>query len=585
MIRVWPLNQHFANSTRNTTSLKAKVKHPLETTQEKVLTKTPNNNHNFIPGVITNIINFVLCIFGLGKNTNKSAELNNTSFEKAQEEFKNTSEELQALETIEGILDWDLQTLMPAANSDYRAWQMSFITRKYYDTLISDTTCSLLDFLLKEENFKRLNKTEQVLLKYIKRQHDNERKVPISLAEEFTEIVAKAHSVWIEAKETNNFNLFAPYLKKIINLHKQMAVCRGYKGSPYNAVLNLYDYGMTTKELDEIFLKLKKELSPIIKKIMTSKVKTDNSFINKKQGEGELSEEELIELSYNLLETIGVDLSRGRFEKSAHPFTNTNGENDIGITSCLKGLWDAISAATHEGGHALYAQGIDTSLSKTLLYECSSLSIDESQSRLYEEIIGKSLSFWKFYFPKLKEKYPKRLEGITLDDFYRAINKVEVLPIRNISDEVTYNLHVIVRYEIEKDLIEGKLEVKDVPKAWNMKMQEHLGITPKNDSEGCLQDIHWATGDVGYFPSYTLGNLYAAQIYNTAKKEMPNLESEIEKGNLILLKEWLREKIHKYGRTETPDEITRRVTGEPLNVDYFINYIKEKYSKIYNIEL
>ena len=239
----------------------------------------------------------------------------------------------------------------------------------------------------------------------------------------------------------------------------------------------------------------------------------------------------------------------------------------------------------HEGGHGIYAQGIDEALLKTPLGSSPSLGIDESQSRLMENIIGRSMSFWKYYYPKLQEIFPKQLKDVSLDDFYKLINHVEPSFIRTEADEVTYNLHAILRYEIEKDLIKGKLEVKDLPTVWNEKMQSYFGITPKNDADGVLQDGHWSSGLIGYFPTYNLGNIYAAQIYATAKKQIPNLEKEIEKGNMKPLTEWLREKIYKHGRLLTTEEIIKQVTGEPLNAKYLVEYIKEKYSKIYGIEL
>ena len=512
------------------------------------------------------------------------------AFEKELEAFKKLTEEMKVISSVKSLLDCDLQTYMPSQASDDRAWQMSYLTKCYYEVVTSQKMADLLKYLQDEVNLKKLNRLERILVREVGIEHEKLKKIPSNLVQEFTEVTSKAHHVWKKARATKRFDKFKPYLEKIFSIRCQMAECIGYKGSPYNAFLDMYEEEITTEELDKIFTKLKKELVPIVKTINNSTFKPDTSYLDREFSKEELKgglRKRLKELSVDLLKQIHFDFSRGRLDKSAHPFSMLITKNDTRLTTRYKTLRDVISTIMHEGGHGLYDQGVDPELAKTPLSELTSLGVHESQSRLYEIMVGQGLPFWKYYYPKLQERFPEQLKNVSLEDFYKAMNAVKAIFIRNESDEVTYNLHGIVRYETEKDRIEGRLQVQDIPKVWNQKMQEYLGITPPNDALGCLQDVHWACGDIGYFPTYTLGDLYKIQFFNQAKKEIPNLEEEIAKGNQMVLREWLREKIHKYGRTETPREIIERVTGRPFNVDQlvddYIKYIKDKYGEIYGI--
>ncbi len=500
------------------------------------------------------------------------------SQDKALNEFKDLAETLQLLDQLSGFLSWDQIAYLPENASDIRAWQTKRLTKLSIEMLTSAKMERLLNHLEAEEVFPTLGIVDKALVKQIRKQYEREKKVPIELSQELVETTTKAVDIWEKAKEEGDFNKFAPILEKIVLLKRQEAKYLGYKDSPYDALLNEYEEGLTTKELDKLFSALKRELIPIIKLIKEKGVQPDASFLHKSYGH-----DKQIDLSKKLLEHIGFDLSSGRLDESEHPTCTNIGENDVRITTKVlnKNLWFGISNAIHEGGHGLYAHGLDSALSKSPLHDSPSMGIDESQSRLYETIVGQSLPFWIYYFPKLQEQFPKQLDGVTLEDFYKAINRVQPSLIRIEADEITYQMHVIVRYEIEKDLIEGKLEVKDISKAWKKKMEKYLGVTPTNDTEGPLQDVHWADGCFGYFPTYTLGNLYAAQIYNTAKNAIPDLEMMIASGNMKVLKEWLRENIHKYGSTEDTKDIIKRVTGEDLNPRYFIEYIKSKYRRIY----
>ena len=563
-------SRHFV-FTRNSSRKNTNRTELSRATQTQTTNQRSNPLCRFFSSLKSLFSNFI--------NWNPQTTVSNP-FEKDLFDFKNLLEEMQALKSMEALLDWDLQTNMPEKASDFRAWQIGFLRKQYHEKLISEKMAKLLTPLREESIFNKLNHFDQTLVKETGKEYDRFKNIPLSLIEEFAETTAKAHHIWVNARATNQFDKFAPTLEKIFSLRRQMAELMGYVGSPYNALLDLYEPEMTTNKLDNLFKNLKGKSLPIIEAINNSPTKLDNSCLNK-----DFTEAELNEISLEVLQLIGFDLSRGHLSKSAHPFSTIVGENDVRLTTRYKNFWDSLTTTLHEGGHGLYDQGVDSSLAKTPLFEGTSLGIHESQSRLYEYTLGTGLPFWKYYFPILQRKHPDRLKDITLEDFYKAINRVQPVVIRNEPcDEITYNLHVILRYEIEKDVIEGRLQVKDIPKVWNEKMQKYLGITPKNDSEGCLQDVHWACGDIGYFPSYTLGNLYAAQFYNTMKKEMPNLEEQIAKGDLLSLREWLRNKIHKYGKAQTPSEILERVTGEALNINHFINYIKEKYGNLYGIK-
>lgn len=507
-------------------------------------------------------------------------EIADNTLDKILSDFKLIAEEIQASRLIWQFLNWDMQTTMPIKASDSRAWQMMYLKKLEHEKLSSDELGNCIKKLEKESVFKKLDVIDQALVKELRREYNIAKKVPTELVEELADITAKAHYVWVRAREKNDFNSFIPYLEKIISLKRQKAELVGYKGSPYNVMLDEYEPDITTQELDEVFNKLRTDLIPILKAIKTSNVNIDNSFINKTA-----SEEKLKELSEDILDIIGFDLSKGRLARSDHPFTMIIGENDIGIASRFKSIWETIADIAHEGGHGIHYQGFDKRLAKTPLYDGASFAIEESQALLYEEMIVRGLPFCNYYFPKLQKLFPEIYKNITVEQFYKGINKINPTSIRDECGELTYSLHIAVCYEIERDFIEGKLAVKDIPKVWKEKTEQAVGIIPRNDSEGALQHVHWSCGDIGYVPTYALGNLYAAQFYNTAKKEIPDLEKQISEGNTKPLREWLKEKIHKYGRMETQKEIVKRVTGEPLNPKYFIDYIKEKYSKIYNVAL
>ena len=500
-------------------------------------------------------------------------------FQNRLKTFKKLISDMQASNSISFTLDWDQGTFMPEAASEGRAQQMSFLAKYSHNILISRRMQNLINYLQEETNYSKLNEADKVLLSEMQDQYKKEKDVPAFLVQALAKRIAKGHDLWVKADKASDFKIFVPALEKLVLIKRQMAEHIGYKESPYNALLDKYEPGMTAAKLDDLFKKLRDELVPIIKTI-SALPKPDISFLRKTY-----DDDKQVNFSKDLSRQIGFDFDRGRLDVAALPFSHGILTNDVRLTTTLSSVnvFYTIANTLHESGHGLYDQGFDPSLEQTPLFDASSLGMHESQAILYEANIGQGLPFWKYYFPKLQKLFPENLKDVTLEEFYKAINIVAPSVSWSDSDELTYNLHIMVRYEIERALIEGTLAVKDIPEAWNKKMKEYVGIIPETDSDGPLQNSHWSSGDFGYFPTYTLGKLYAAQIYNTIKKEIPDIEEQIAKGNMTTLREWLREKIHKYGKTESSDEIMRRVTGESLNVKHYINYIKDKYGKLYNL--
>ncbi len=489
--------------------------------------------------------------------------------------------EIQDLNSAQHLLGWDMETYMPENGSEGRAKQLATLSKLSHNMMTSAQMGELLAQLRDTKMFQQLEWLDQAIVREIGKEYDRAKKLPVSLVQEMTETTAKAHKIWVDARRANDFQQFAPVLREIVRLNRQMADALGYQGSPYNALMDLYEPGLTTEQVDALFANLKPELIALVKAISESPVKPDVSMLKRVS-----NVEKQWQFSEMVIQRMGFDLESGRLDKAPHPFCSGIGMGDVRLTTRVfkDDLLSCLFSTIHEAGHGLYEQGVDSALARTPLTGGASLGIHESQSRMWENVIGRSRPFWKYFLPKLRKAFPRQLGSITLNQFYQAINRSQPSFIRVESDEATYNLHILLRYEIEKDLIEGRIEVEDIPALWSRKMQEYFGITPPNDALGALQDVHWSGGMFGYFPTYTLGNLYSVQFYNQAKKEIPSLEDQIAKGNFKALKQWLNEKIHRYSRAELPEEIVRRVTGEPLNAQYFVDYLWNKYGEIYQFQ-
>ncbi len=495
--------------------------------------------------------------------------------------FQALVNEIHDISATQAILGWDLETYMPEQGGPLRAKQMATLAKISHNMMTSPEMAEHLRSLRQPGVLEKLDTMSQALVREVGRNFDKSQKTPIELLQEIVETTAEAHKTWVEARANKNFKQFEPVLRKIISLNQRMAEAQGYGDSPYDALLYDYEPGLTVKQLDPQFKQLKADLVPLLKAIQNSGYTPQTDFLH----QGPFPQNDQLAFSEQVLKDMGFDFAAGRLDLAPHPFSSGASSMDVRLTTRVDvhDVFSALSSSMHEGGHGMYEQGVNAALNRTPLAEGTSLGIHESQSRMWENLVGRSKAFWSHYLPKLQATFPS-LKSVTLEQFYHAINRVQPSFIRVEADEVTYNLHIMVRYEIEKALIEGTMKVDEVPEAWAAKMQEYLGITPANDAEGALQDIHWSHGSFGYFPTYTLGNLYSAQFFNTAKQQNPALENDIAHGNLLTLKSWLNKEIHAVGKMESATTIVQRVTGEPLNARYFVDYLWQKYGDIFNIQ-
>lgn len=494
-------------------------------------------------------------------------------------DLKEKLSDISKYHQVMSLLNWDLETGAPNDSFDYASDTLGELSAQVYRMETSEEIGNLIVKLKSEEEYKNLSADDRRIVDLVKKEYERNKKLPEDFVKEFTKITSKAQKFWVEARKNNDFNIFKPYLEKIVKMSIKEAEYLGYEENRYDALLDMYEPGMTTKELKRIISELKGKLVSFVKELTDKGTKPEESFLFES-----FNIEKQKDLSMKALELMNYDFKSGRLDIAAHPFTIRINPGDVRITTRYqeKDIRDSFFSTIHEGGHALYEQGISKDYADTPLYDGASMGIHESQSRYWENILGRSLEFWKHFYPEMKKTF-EQLNDISLEDFYRAINVVEKSFIRVDADEVTYNLHIMLRFEMEEALINEKIDVKDLPEIWNKKMEEYLGIIPENDSVGVLQDVHWSHGSFGYFPSYMLGNLFSAQIFNQMKKDIPDYYKNIEEGNLKPILKWLRENIHKHGKKYEPNELLERVTKEKLNPDYFMDYLKEKYKKIYKI--
>lgn len=488
------------------------------------------------------------------------------------------SKTVHVLSSIQGLAEWDKETYMPEGAIEARAAQMELLAHLSHKAQISKSFAKALDALIDIQTGTikdpQLSFPEQAALRAWRRDYIKAVKLPPSFVKRFAKTVSTASHVWKMAKERNDFRSFAPYLDRIVSLCRKKAEILGYTDHPYDALIDLFEPEMTTAYLTRLFEELKPELQGVIKGVQ-NKPSREGRFLN-----AQVPKEKQLILCHKILDAMGFDATTSRLDLSAHPFCSGLHPTDTRMTTAVHpdDLMFALSATMHEGGHALYGRGLPAEHFGSPLCESASLGIDESQSRWWETRIGLSLPFCRFFYPIVQRELPTIFEGVSAHDFYEAINHVKPSTIRIQSDEVTYNLHIVVRFELEKGLIEGTIKTKDIPALWNEKMGENLGITPKYDAEGCLQDIHWSLGAIGYFPTYTLGNLYAAQFFTVFAHAHPDWEEKVAEGHLGFIREWLRQHIHQYGRQYSATELCEKTTGKPLSAAPFVAYLKKKYN-------
>jgi len=493
--------------------------------------------------------------------------------ENKMKEFLEHLKKVDLLNSASGLLGWDQNVNLPPKGIQSRSETQALLHSISYDMFVSKET---EDFINALENVREnLTDIEKTMLDETKKDFLKTKAVPKELFEKRTKLTVSSQLSWQKAREENNFSLFESNLKDILDVTKEIAEIYREKIYPelnngYEALMTEFEPGMKSEKIKEINADLQPFLTDLIEKIGDK----GNSEILK----GKYGKDEQLEVSRFAIEKFGYDFEGGRMDLSTHPFTTGYALGDVRLTTRVdeNDFTDCFYSALHEGGHAIYEQGLPEKYAWTPIHAAASFGIHESQSRLWENNVGRSREFIKFIHPHLKKAFPGRLE-VSDEELYAAINKVSPSFIRTEADEVTYNLHIMLRFEIEIALFENKIKVSELPEAWNDLMQKYLGITPPNNSVGVLQDVHWSWGMFGYFPSYMLGNLYAAQIFNSIEKNIPNLKSEIENGSFSNLKKWLNENIHSKGKMFTPDILMEKATGETLNTTYFKNYLKNKY--------
>ena len=478
------------------------------------------------------------------------------------------------------LLHWDQETYMPKGAITPRSKQVAQLSTLIHEERTSRKFKTHLEKLIHlstgKIKVKGLSIKQLAAVREWRREFLKMKKLPSSFIETFSEVTSEATAVWAEAKKANNFKLFAPFLQKILSLNQKKAEILGFEEHPYDALLEAYEPCMTTNRVSVIFEGLQKELKNLLLKI-AKRPQIDDRFLHSR-----ISDKKQLAIGQLTLSKLPMDMAYTRLDLSNHPFSLALHPHDSRITTRLipNAFMSNIFSILHEAGHSFYEMGLPVEHWGTPLAEYVSLSIHESQSRWWETLIGRSKPFWQFFYPHLQKELPQ-LKRVPLQKFYKAINRVTPSFIRVEADEVTYCLHVILRFEIEKMLISGQLAVADLPDAWNSKMQELLGIKPPNDAQGCLQDIHWSLGDFGYFPTYALGNLFAAQFFSAFEKKHRNWEERVETGDLAFIREWLREHVHQYGRMYDAKGLIKKATGKPLTETAYCNYLKKKYAEIY----
>ncbi|MBA3704684.1 MAG: carboxypeptidase M32 [Bacteroidetes bacterium] len=490
--------------------------------------------------------------------------------------YKELMTQIADVQYASAVLGWDQETYMPSKGAGFRAQQLATLAGISHEQATSKVLGDLLTVLTSQTS---LGEKENRNIKQSLKNYNDSKKYTTAFVQELSKTVSETFQAWQKAKEANNFSLYAPHLEKLVKLKREECKLLGYKAHPYDALLDQYEPGAKTADLEILFTDVRKQLVDFVKQIRSKPQNKDSfMFLN-------YNKQKQWDFGIHLLKQMGYDFEAGRQDVSSHPFTTSFSSEDVRVTTRIneQDINEMIWSCIHEGGHALYEQGLPASEYGLPSGEPISLGIHESQSRLWENNVGRGLPYWKANYKELQQAFPENLQAVTFEAFYKAMNIVKPSLIRTSADELTYHFHVLIRFEIEKALIEGLIEVKDLPEYWNKKYKEYLGIDVPSDTLGVLQDIHWSHGSFGYFPTYSLGSFYAAQFFAQAKKEIVNLEKEIENGNLKPLLIWLREKIHKHGKYYSSEELCISITGEKLDFKYFMEYAKIKYSALYQL--
>ena len=493
-----------------------------------------------------------------------------------EQKFRETIKKIKAYQYALTLIGWDSNTEAPRNTFKRRSEMTSYLSKEIFLLGTSKEYQQMVQEMFNHiENYDDLMQRE---IKKAKKDLDKIINIPENEFIEYGKLINDSQVIWEDAKENDDFDSFKPNLKKIIEFNKKFALYYDASSNPYDTLLQDYEEGMTTKEYDYFFNTLKKDLVPFVRDILK---KSNNQY--DKLMKDYFPKEKQREFAQYLLDEFAFDRKSGLLKESVHPFTWNTSPEDVRLTTKYMEnyVFSSIYSTIHELGHATYEQQISTDLDDTLLSGGTSMGIHESQSRFYENNIGRSLAFWETHFDKFKELFPEQTKGFTAEDMFKASNHVEASLIRIEADELTYPMHIMLRYDIERMLFNGDITVDELPVVWNDLIEQYLGVCPTNDSTGVLQDVHWSGGMLGYFPTYALGSAYAAQIFYTMKKEL-DIEKCIKERNIKAINEWLKNKLHQYGSSKSPKELMELITKESFDPKYYVQYLKEKYSKIYN---
>jgi len=497
------------------------------------------------------------------------------------QKLKDIFGEIADLNRAVGVLAWDQETYMPPGGVEGRASQVSTLSRMAHARFTSDEVGGLLDAAGAEVAGLPFDSDEASLVRVARRDYEKERKLPSDLVAEMASAGSTAQPVWQKARKESDFKSFAPYLEKNVELNRRVADLLGYRERPYDALLDREEPGLTTDQLETMFAELKKAIVPLVADIARHTDAVDDTVLYRG-----FDPDLQLKYALDLVTRLGYDLERGRQDLTAHPFSIALGPGDVRITTRVSRDFfnECLFGSIHESGHAMYSQGFGVNLNRTPLWGGASAGVHESQSRLWENLIGRTQPFWHHFFPSLRNTFPEALQGCDGEGFFKAVNKSYPSLIRVEADEVTYNLHVLLRFELENEMLEGTLPVKDLPEAWNARFKSYLGIDVPSDREGCLQDIHWSWPEFATFPGYTIGNLIGAQLMDKIRADIPDLDEQVGRGEFAVLLRWLRTNVHRHGRKFTPNELVERATGKPLTPGPWIAYVRKKFGALYGLQ-
>ncbi|MDX1546736.1 MAG: carboxypeptidase M32 [Rhodothermales bacterium] len=486
-------------------------------------------------------------------------------------------EQVEDLKAAAAVLEWDQETYMPPGAADARAYQVATLRRLAHERFVDEAVGSLLD-RARTDGLDPLS-DEASLVRVARRDYEKAVRLPADLVADLAEAVARAKIAWQQARAGDDFAAFAPHLERLVVLNARKAEALGYDGTRYDALLDQYEPGLRTATLDRVFETMRAGLVPLVQALAEAAPPEDD-FLHQP-----FDRQTQWDFGMAVLRDIGYDFERGRQDLSAHPFTTTFSVHDVRLTTRIRDDFfpTAFFGTLHEAGHGLYEQGVDPALDRTPLADGTSLGMHESQSRLWENLVGRSRPFWQHYYPKLQAAFPEPLGAVPVETFFRGINRVQPSLIRVEADEVTYNLHIMLRYELERALVDGTLGVEALPEAWNDRMEAYLGLRPATDARGVLQDIHWSLGALGYFPTYALGNLMSVQLYEAARRDLGDLDGQIAAGQFGGLLGWLREHVHRWGRKLDAGDLLERVTGSGLDAEPWLAYVRRKYEALYGL--